>query len=71
MEDLDALDKTRCKFMINAEKKCRKFNAGEVPFSPLCSNSSKAILFLKNAIKRRKGKNISDRKIDRMEKKQK
>ena len=67
--DLDALDRIRWKFMIKAEKKCRKFNAVEVPFSPLCFNSSKAILFLNTALKRCQGKNISSRKIDRMRKK--
>ena len=70
-KELDSLDRTRAKLMLKAEKKCRKFNAGEVPFSPICSNLSKAIQFLKTAIKKKQGKNVSSRKLERMAKKAK
>ena len=78
---LNQLDKKRAEYMIDAERKCRKFKAGEVPYSPYLHLLGAKVVFLRlimNKIrnreirkKNRKKKNISQRRIKKAAKKAK
>ena len=51
------------------EKKCRKLNAGNVPYTPEISKSGQLINFWNTVIRKKKGCNISSKYIQRSAKK--
>ena len=54
--------------MLWAEKKCRKYRGGGVPWSPEVEASRREVLLVEALITRRKGQKVSSRYIRRMEK---
>ena len=63
---LDKIDNSITNSIIYAEKKCRKFKAGNVPYTPELSNAGKTINVWSNVIKKKKGHNISSTYIKRI-----
>lgn len=63
------MDNVRRDLMLMANKKCRKFNAGKVHFSPTTNTSGTGIHCLKLAMQFAQGNKVSRRRIKRAQKK--
>ena len=69
IECLNKIDRSITNSIKFAEKKCRKLNAGDVPYSPELSATGKLIHFWNTIIRKKKGCNISSKYIQRSAKK--
>ena len=66
---LHAIDQVVTEGMISAEKKCRKFHKGNVPFSPQLSKVGLAIRLWSLVIRHHLGANINTRYVRRIARK--
>jgi hypothetical protein len=66
---LEVIDEQRRDFMLAAEKNCRKIKAGEVPFSREVNTVGAEVRFLKKALDKRLGRQVSSRYIERLQRK--
>jgi hypothetical protein len=55
--------------MLEAEKRCRKIRAGQVPFSPRVNTAGAGVRFLSKALDRKKGRKVSSRYFQRLQRK--
>ena len=67
--DLNKIDRSITNAVRYAEKKCRKINAGNVPYTPELSNAGQLINLWNNIIRKKKGCNISSKYLQRIAKK--
>ena len=63
---LDKIDNSITNSINYAEKRCRKFKAGNVPYTPDLSNAGKTINVWNNVIRKKNGHNISSTYIKRI-----
>jgi hypothetical protein len=61
----EELDTLRCRCVAEAERKCRKLKVGQVAFSPELQQARRVITVWRLLVKRRQGKRISSRLLDR------
>lgn len=64
--EYEKLDKLITDLCLHAEHKCRKFRAGNVPFSPIIDMAAKTIYFWSLMIRKAKGCKVSSKLIHRV-----
>ena len=67
--EFERIDSLRIRFMLRAEKKCRKFKTGGIEFSPKVQHQRDRINLWKNVLSKRNGGKLSLSLLTRLEKK--
>ena len=68
---LDKIDRSITNSIQYAEKKCRKLNTGNVPYTPKISEIGYLIKFWNTVLRKKKGCNISSKHIQHLARKMK
>ena len=66
--EYERIDKLRVKYILQAEKKCRKFKMGGIEFSPKVQHQRNRIHLWKNVLSKKKGGKLSTSLLTRLEK---